>query len=482
MLWLAPLAPEFAGAWRFGAPEVFAQLWATLPLFYLVLGLWAAASRFAGSGWPGLLAGGLLFCIAPLQQTLGYAYVDNGLALFCWAAILLLALEAGRSDAWRSDAWRSGATPLLAGLLMGAACSIKLFGLVLALILGLLILHGAARAAGPGLRRQAMLRGGAVYAAAWLAVSGVWYWHSYRLSGDPFHPSGPCAGSGFFSGTRVILPCSSMNSPCMAAAPTRCGYPRSCSRRGCGSGCRCSWGICSAAPRRRCASCGLAFLLYFLFWFLVVQVSRYLAPLYALGCWLTVQVVLTFARQRAGRAVPARLRAAGVRWGAPAGAGLAVAAALTVLFWGGGLVRAGLHSFEQAQARLEQTRGYALLQSANRWRDRQGQTLVQIGFEGDVYFFRGRAKGDWFGPNRYRDLLDCPPLPAVLSRRQLGLPCGPLPAPAVWRQRLRAAGAGLLLLSHQVLAPDSAAVFRADGWQVLDESDRGLLLAPPAAD
>src|SRR5690606_3072318 len=81
--WL-PLAGEAATAgvegvkgsgplWQFGASEIFAQTFATLPLFVMVLGFWAASRHYLGSGVPGLLSGLLLFAIGPVKSTLGFA-------------------------------------------------------------------------------------------------------------------------------------------------------------------------------------------------------------------------------------------------------------------------------------------------------------------------------------------------------------------------------------------------------------------------
>jgi hypothetical protein len=32
--------------------------------------------------------------------------------------------------------------------------------------------------------------------------------------------------------------------------------------------------------------------------------------------------------------------------------------------------------------------------------------MFQIGFGGGIYFFNGTVIGDWFGPGRYRDMID----------------------------------------------------------------------------
>src|SRR5690606_37930611 len=96
----------------------------------------------------------------PVKSTLGFAYIDNGLAMFCWAAALMAASAAGTqgptSRAAATDARdparsatvehpgdlsdRSLAAALFAaGLLAGAACGTKYFGVVFAFLLGLIL-------------------------------------------------------------------------------------------------------------------------------------------------------------------------------------------------------------------------------------------------------------------------------------------------------------------------------------------------------
>src|SRR5690554_2295916 len=127
----SPVATHADELWRFGAPEVFAQLFATLPLFVIALGMWGASLRYMNSGAPGLLAALTLFMIGPVKSTLGFAYVDNGLAMYCWAAALAVAgmvgVRASLTSRQQASVLRDkedgaiGPAALLAGLLAGAA-------------------------------------------------------------------------------------------------------------------------------------------------------------------------------------------------------------------------------------------------------------------------------------------------------------------------------------------------------------------------
>jgi hypothetical protein len=69
---------------------LIAQAMATLPLFVIAIGLIGATRQFFDSSMAGLIAFCVFFTFHPLIYGLGYAYIDNGLALYCWAALLVL--------------------------------------------------------------------------------------------------------------------------------------------------------------------------------------------------------------------------------------------------------------------------------------------------------------------------------------------------------------------------------------------------------
>lgn len=96
-----------------------------------------------------------------------------------------------------------------------------------------------------------------------------------------------------------------------------------------------------------------------------------------------------------------------------------------------------------------------------------GHRLVQIGFEDGIYFFRGTVIGDWFGPGRYRDLLEC-------SR----LPCA-LPPPARLQAIVHKHGARMLLLNRSLIIGLDVVALQKAGWRVLAENANGVLLAIP---
>ncbi|MBV8633391.1 MAG: hypothetical protein JO002_02785, partial [Burkholderiaceae bacterium] len=113
--------------------DFLAQGLATLPLFIVSLGLVGVAAAITSAYWPGFAAVVLLFTLGPIRDALGYAYVDNGLLLFCWSALvaLTLSIDAGRASK-SALSWAA-----LAGFFAGVAAGTKYFGVPLAGLAGL---------------------------------------------------------------------------------------------------------------------------------------------------------------------------------------------------------------------------------------------------------------------------------------------------------------------------------------------------------
>jgi len=494
-----------AGVWRFGAPEVFAQMFASLPLFVMALGLWAAARRYMGSGIPGLLAGLTLFMIGPVKSTLGFAYIDNGLALFCWAATLATALlaerpfVAGMAAAPRDRYAVSGTTadlparswafPALAGLLAGAACGTKYFGVVLAALIGVAIIvlvmlqerrKAAPAQAGhtdvrpvaspsaavsspsvspaPASARPtpapyaAALRAAAVYAVAVLLAGSWWYVRSAVISGDPAHPAGARL-FGFFLWNEGDLAGQHAEQAMHGVRRNPLMLPYALLEAGVLLWLPAFAGLFLRRLPTAIRVLQAVFLAYMLFWFFVTQVPRYLAPVYGVGGFLAFHALhrlyiwagqrwprngaAAVASSREGAQAGSRLftvRSLRMRRGPvwPASLALILIAAYTV----DRAIKYG-REFIHAETVLATSSGYPLYQQANAHIGAYGSRLVQVGFENGIYFFRGTVIGDWFGPGRYRDLLGCPELPCAA------------PPPAQLESMLRAHGSRMLLLSRR---------------------------------
>lgn len=376
----------FAAALMFGN-EVDAQIIATLPLFLIGLGLLGLGRHLTGSYAVGWLAVALLACLGPVHETMGFAYVDQHLALYAWSGIVMLALalQAPRNSTLQARCL------LLCGVFTGTAAGTKFFGLVMAawLLVVMVLNH---RQLG-GTWRWYVLAG---------CVFGLgWYVRSAVISGDPIHPMG-----GAWFGHYL------WNAEDMASARTEQAT------HGAGSGLLSAWralqvaGVLPLAPAllaivvpglRTRVWCSLfaAFVGYLLFWFFTSQVSRYTAPLWAVGAFL------------AAAGLHATARALLSRWWP----GLATSRGLAVGSWAGALVMVavvlqhGHQSFERQaagwNATLMSRPGYVLFAKAGELAPQHGPVLLQLGYENAVYFFGGTVAGDWFGPARYASLLKC---------------------------------------------------------------------------
>ncbi len=452
--WVFGLAGAEA-LWRFGTPEIFAQVFATLPLFVIVLGLWGASHRYMGSGVPGLLAGLVLFLLVPVASNLGFAYVDNGLALFCWAAVLALAGAAQQPHV-------DSRLYACAGLLAGAACGIKYFGVVFAAVLGLAVIVVAAlQARRPG----PVLRAAVSYGVAIVVAGGGWYLHSYLVSGDPVHPAGASV-FGFFLWNEGDLVSQSAEQATYGVQRTLWNLPSALMTAGVWL-----WAPAFAGLFIRRLSPAIrlfqaVFVGYFLFWFFVTQVPRYLAPVYGLGGFLTLHA-LWYARQRLGLRIGAG-RLAGTLGGAWRHTLVVALVLIGVAAYAGDRGIKYGNRYTHAETELAGHRGYTLYKQASMHAAQYGNRLVQIGFEGDVYFFSGVVIGDWFGPGRYRELLECDPPPCRL------------PPPAQLQESLQKHGARMLMLSRERIPGQDITDLQTAGWRLLSENDNGALLVSPA--
>lgn len=506
-------SPADDGLWHFGLAEILAQTFATLPLFVIALGLWSASHRYLDSGIPGLLAGLLLFMIGPVKSTLGFAYVDNALALYCWAAALAIAvvMDRPRSDQmaamWQKRLCRFHWA--LAGLLAGAACGIKYFGVVYAAGLGVLVMTAAwlhtgrsssesgawARASDPfrksaASRFAASLHAAVVYGVAVVFAGSLWYVRNYVVSGDPAHPAGASV-FGYFLWDEVDLAGQHAEQASYGVGRNPVRLPAAMLAAGV-----LPWLPALAGLFLRRVSAGIrvlqaVFIGYLFFWFFVTQVPRYLAPIYGVGCFLSLHFLWEAARWCTARLRHSGITAAARRILGPAmdgrastrgysastgkgvnctGSGPAAMLVLAacVLYLADRGLKHG-REFMNAEAVLATRPGYSLYQQANRNADAFGHRLVQVGFENGIYFFNGTVIGDWFGPGRYRGLLECD-----------ATPC-PLPPSERLRDALRRHDACMLMLNRELVKHLDEDALRAQGWQVLASEAHGVLLATDAA-
>jgi hypothetical protein len=363
--------------------DTTAQAFATLPIFVIAIGLLGAAQWICGSIAPGVLGTALLLLLQPVSVTLGYAFVDDGLALFCWGTTLALALRSRSNDERGARAWL-----IVAAVLAGAAAGTKPFGGVFALLGGAYVLLGRDR------------KSAAIYGLGVLLFGSWWYVRSLAISGDPVHPAGGNLFGHFLwnaadmagqmkDQSKYGVPVRSLN---LAGAFAKAGVI--------------AWlpafaGVMFRAPRAPLNCLLFLFLAYVPFWFVFAQIDRYLAPVFGVATFLTAFVVYrvylaTLVKRVVDRQTAVTRTALSL---------LVVAATFLPL------VHAKLRKAESAiadpQARLTRVPGHDLFVAANALIPRAGDRIVQVGFENAIYFFDGTAIGDWFGPGRYRDITRC---------------------------------------------------------------------------
>ncbi len=418
--------------------DLLAQVFATLPLFVIGLGLIGASQWACGSRLAGAAAAVALFLIAPVASTLGYAYIDNGLALFCWGAVLALAFAAHETAQPREAlAWT-----VVAGLLAGAAAGSKFFGAAFAALAGLALLL---------VRRDWRLM--AVYGALVLLTGCGWYVRSFWVSGDPIHPAGGNV-FGHYLWNAADLLSQKQEQSTHGVPPTLGNFLAGLDKAGVSLWLLALLGLALPRVTRSLRLLQLVFAAYLAFWFFVSQVDRYLAPVYGLGMFLCAYTLCRFARWLTFVPVPSE------RVRARAGA---LALGLVLL----PLARDHYHGAQtrmaNRQAELQSRPGYPLFAQASNLAPQFGPRLVQLGFENAVYFFDGVVIGDWFGTGRYGQMIECG-----------ANGCGALP-PQAMRSLLQGFDARMLIISTARF-PKFDPVAYGQYFDLVMQSPDGLLL------
>lgn len=431
--------------------EVHAQVLAgAVPVALTALGLFSLARHACGSWVGGALSLGVFVQFAPLGEALGYAYVDHLLMLWVWAALLCLwmASQAAGHVAQLPWVW-------LCALFAGTAASTKTFGGVCAFLVGLAVLLI------PSLRWRAAWR----YALAVSIVGGGWYMRSFLISGDPFHPLG---GNlfGHFLWNAQDLAAQHQEQSTHGVSRSVMSLPQSLQAAGLAA-----FAVAFAVPlhpRLRRMPTVWAFLgifvAYTLVWHTSTQVARYIGPVLPLAAFLAGLWAYGWSsRLEIGAA--ALLSGAGwARRVLPVG----VAAALA---W------VPLHQWQPMNARLlswdswlAARSGVTVMREAASRIPAQGNVLLQLGFENALYFFPGKVIGDWFGPGRYGQMIECTDV------------CRPPPQDALFALAERH-GAGMVAINTErfpARAADYAARFDVaySGGGLLLVKRPGLVLPP----
>lgn len=362
---------------------VTAQAFVTLPLFIMGIGLIGTGKWLLGSILPGVLATLVMIMLPVVTETLGYAYIDSGLALFCWGATLAFAKWNAQEYGRPLYAW-----VIIAGVLAGGAAGSKYFGGVFAVLLGFLLLV-----------RCREWKVCAIYALTVLLSGGWWYVRSVIISGDPIHPAGGNIFGHFLWNAADLL--SQKQEQAIHGVPHN------------------PLNLWSALSKARVEVWILAFasllfyrktpgpvrtfqfvfLAYFVLWFFGFQVERYLAPIYAVGSFLSIYFLYRlFFPAPVVRWLSSRLGL----WGN------ALAGLLSLLLFtlsAADHYRSADEEMASWKSNLERRPGFILFSQANKLIPTFGPRLMQFGFDNAVFFFDGVVIGDWFGPARYQEMV-----------------------------------------------------------------------------
>ena len=371
--------------------DLLAQMLATAPYWLVLVGLLGAVRTWTGSHLAGLYALAAITFISYVIGVLGFAYLDYGLMLFCWAGALAVLMALRNPEADRT--WL-----LLAALLFATAMSIKLYGVVWAAGWFVLVLM-----------HEQLRRHGFLFLFVLMAFGSFWYVRSALISGDPFHPIGGNWFGHFLWNAEDLA--SQVREQATHGVPALSFA---------------FWKAFSVAEvlwltpaflaplfmRPRDRSLGLAVLAlygYAGFWFFSSQVDRYLMPWMPVAAFLSAFAFYRFGLEGSFR----RLRTMSPFRGALRVSALIPSAILFYWVYSVGepwLIAARDRGMALSQD-LEARKGYALFKAASAelsGRPSSERHVVQVGFENGVYFFgAGKVWGDWFGPARYSRFLDC---------------------------------------------------------------------------
>jgi hypothetical protein len=361
-----------------------AQVFATIPWFVITLGLMGSCKWLMGNVFPGIFIALLLAKgIDAFKFGFGYAYVDAGLAMFCWAAILAatIGITQCKADLNVQLKWI-----LLAGFFAGIAAGTKVFGGVLAFILCTYILLAT---------RSLLL---SIQFGLLVLASGIWWYvRSFLISGDPFHPIGG-EFFGYFLWNEQDL---------AAQIKEQKNHGVSASLLNLWPALRDAgivlWGLAFIGlalfkkypPAVRTLQ--IVFITYFCFWFFISQVERYLAPVVVIGTFLSIYTLYYFLIITLNK-YPLQNKLLRVSdFFAP------TMIVICCVLAAGQLTR----NISKWDERLQKFNGYELLTKANSLQKDYGSNLLQMGFENAAYFFSGTTIGDHFGKARYAQMTNC---------------------------------------------------------------------------
>jgi hypothetical protein len=149
----------------------------------------------------------------------------------------------------------------------------------------------------------------------------------------------------------------------------------------------------------------IAFVIHFAFWFFSNQITRYVSVLFPIGAFLLVYLVWVIWQWMIQKRGISFLSNFHLRFLDPFLAVILLVPLPVMAYYQE--TKMHLHLGLDSILKSKPDAGYLVFSKANSLIPKLGQNILQLGLEQGVYFFKGQAKGDWFGPVRYQDFLDC---------------------------------------------------------------------------
>lgn len=392
-----PLFPQhvtllFGLALNWGG-EVHAQALANaIPIVMMMMGLIGLVQWRFKSLWLGWLA---VLCCAqwpPWTETLGYAYVDNWLALYSWGACVASVGAFNVSGANVKESKWVLPWIALAGLLAGAAASTKLFGALIAALLGFHFVLQFGLISRPFLSFS-----------FFISLFGLaWYLRSAFISGDPVHPIGGDI-FGHYLWNADDLQNQRLEQSTHGASSNPLAIWAHLQKEGL-SGLMLGFAVWVQPRVWNRAESRLAFILfiYLVLWQVFFPPTRYLLPILPLASYL---IVSFFYFAGLGTTMVVAGRRPLLRFATEAGFCLVcIGLCISLAKEAHKVMRENLATWDRS---LDRRSGYRVMQEANQLSTRFGNRLLHLGYENAVYFFDGVLIGDWFGPGRYSQWMVC---------------------------------------------------------------------------
>lgn len=365
-----------------------AQLFASIPIFVVWLGLTGLSVHLYKSPVPGLLASAIVASCTCTYVFAGYAFIDFIVALSCFSVLVFFSLATEKSPP--NSRWLA-----LSGLHAGVAIGSKYSALVLVLIFLVALLFKYKSVGGWRM---------SLFIASAATSGSFWYIRSFVVSGDPIWPANVFNEKPYLWNAFDLA----------ANREEQLGYgvetniwllPQSLVA---GGAPMLLLGIVWLVSMRRHTRtfervAAFVFVSYLVFWFFSGQVDRYLQPVLGVSSFfigstiyqIATRALISFRNPKIQRVVAVSATSV-----------LVISSQALLVFGIQDAFRRNPATLELIQDSLPSRTGFELVDKAYQLRD-SSPRLLQLGFENAAYFYNGVFIGDWFGPARYSQFLEC---------------------------------------------------------------------------